>query len=195
SSYGNNVANYQYDNSSPDATEIQSNALFQSIYPSATNFLYLSSGSPCIDSGDPNDPVPTDGGLRIDMGAIEYLYSPVINVIKTVSNVTLGGVNKNAIPGSTVEYKIYYTNSGLGAGKNVIVYDKVSTNIVTFQTSWGEPIWTMQWSTNPAPDQSYDSTDYQGIMPAKTNIIWVRWKKPTFSCYSGGNFYYKVIIK
>ncbi len=32
----------------------------------------LSEGSPCIDAGDPTDPVPSGGGARIDMGAVEY---------------------------------------------------------------------------------------------------------------------------
>ncbi|MDD5066283.1 MAG: right-handed parallel beta-helix repeat-containing protein [bacterium] len=194
-SFGNSGNNFDFQGDALGTGTISQDSLFQSTDPSATNFLYLSSGSPCVDTGDPNDPVPEDGGLRVDMGAIEYLYSPVLNVTKSVSNITLDGSNVRTIPGSTIEYKMHYTNSGLGAGKNVFIYDKVKSSIVTFQTSWGEPGWTMQWSTNPAPAQSYDSTDYKDTMPAKTNIMWVRWKKPALSYYSGGNFYIKVIIK
>jgi hypothetical protein len=35
---------------------------------------HLSSNSPCRDAGDPSDPVPIDGGNRIDMGAYEWIY-------------------------------------------------------------------------------------------------------------------------
>jgi hypothetical protein len=34
--------------------------------------FHLCFNSPCIDLGDPNDPVPPKGGLRVDMGAFEY---------------------------------------------------------------------------------------------------------------------------
>ncbi len=33
---------------------------------------HLTSGSACIDAGDPADPVPAGGGARIDIGAFEY---------------------------------------------------------------------------------------------------------------------------
>ena len=40
--------------------------------------FHLSFDSPCIDSGDPNDPVPPEGGHRIDMGAIEYTHPDMV---------------------------------------------------------------------------------------------------------------------
>ncbi len=40
--------------------------------------FHLSFNSPCINSGDPEDPVLPKGGLRIDMGAIEYIYPDMI---------------------------------------------------------------------------------------------------------------------
>lgn len=55
-----------------DATEIQSNARFQSTLSSATNFIYPATNSPCIDAGSPADPVSPCDGSVIDMGAIEY---------------------------------------------------------------------------------------------------------------------------
>ena len=33
----------------------------------------LQAGSPCIDTGDPDSPVPINGGSRIDMGAFEFI--------------------------------------------------------------------------------------------------------------------------
>ena len=37
---------------------------------------HLDSGSPCIDAGDPDDPIPPGGGSRVDMGLFEYLAGP-----------------------------------------------------------------------------------------------------------------------
>lgn len=41
---------------------------------SSINYLnvHLTQSSPCIDTGDPLDPVPPNGGNRIDMGALEF---------------------------------------------------------------------------------------------------------------------------
>jgi len=40
--------------------------------------FHLSFNSPCIDFGNPSDPVPPEGGSRIDMGAIEYTHPDVV---------------------------------------------------------------------------------------------------------------------
>ena len=39
----------------------------------STGDFQLQASSPCIDKGDPLDPIPAGGGLRIDMGAFEYI--------------------------------------------------------------------------------------------------------------------------
>ncbi|MGB7062030.1 MAG: right-handed parallel beta-helix repeat-containing protein [Candidatus Zixiibacteriota bacterium] len=46
--------------------------------PPHGNF-HLCLGSPCIDTGDPNIPVPFAGGQRIDMGAFEYMHPDPIS--------------------------------------------------------------------------------------------------------------------
>ncbi|MBU1076175.1 MAG: right-handed parallel beta-helix repeat-containing protein [Spirochaetes bacterium] len=108
SSYGNNVANYQYDNSSPDATEIQSNASFQSTDPSSSFFLYLSpSYSPCINTGAPDDTVPAKGGSRIDMGATETTNQPPQVTLLTPADSGSSEVNSieftwNSVTGGTL---------------------------------------------------------------------------------------------
>ncbi|MBI4057690.1 MAG: hypothetical protein HY399_09105, partial [Elusimicrobia bacterium] len=56
-------------NSSHDTNSINSNPLFVSL---PTLNFNLQSNSPCIDAGDPSYPVPSGGGSRIDMGALEY---------------------------------------------------------------------------------------------------------------------------
>ncbi len=40
----------------------------------------LRRGSPCIDTGDPVDPVPPGGGTRIDMGCHEYTFTPQLYI-------------------------------------------------------------------------------------------------------------------
>jgi len=53
----------------PDEGNISEDPQFSGI---PGNEYYLLGSSPCIDAGDPTDPVPDGGGDRIDMGALEY---------------------------------------------------------------------------------------------------------------------------
>ncbi|MDD5067527.1 MAG: right-handed parallel beta-helix repeat-containing protein [bacterium] len=81
SSFGQHQYNTAYGNGNTgslnfsfglDATEIQSNARFQSTITTDSNFLYLSTDSACIDAGSPSDPVSPCDASVIDMGAVEY---------------------------------------------------------------------------------------------------------------------------
>lgn len=173
---------------------LTSDPLFQSTLPSATNFLFLSALSPCVDTGCPSDPVPPDGGLIVDRGAVEYLYSPDLTVSKSVTNVSRGGSGTRTLPGSSVTYRIFFTNAGLGRGINVVFFDGIKNNI-TFSTSTSLSGWTNQWSTNLLPDQAYDSADYKNAVPEKDKIKWVRWKIPVLPYYTAGVLYLKVVIK
>jgi parallel beta-helix repeat protein len=64
---------------------IEKDPKFISISPGNSEFLKLSGYSPCINSGDPSDSVPTGGGTRIDMGVYEYQVPPApkINSLST----------------------------------------------------------------------------------------------------------------
>jgi hypothetical protein len=56
-----------------DQTGINGNISVDPLFvDSAAGDYHLSPESPCIDAGDLTDPVPQGGGLRIDMGALEY---------------------------------------------------------------------------------------------------------------------------
>lgn len=73
----NDTRNYYglTDNLTGNNDNISKNPCFGN--PSHGNF-HLCLNSPCINSGDPNDPVPYGGGLRVDMGAIEYTHPNII---------------------------------------------------------------------------------------------------------------------
>ena len=56
----------------------------------------LRQGSPCIDSGNPSDPVPPGGGSRIDMGCHEYTFTPQLYIEDVDISESAG--NHNGIP-------------------------------------------------------------------------------------------------
>ncbi len=63
---------------------------------SANRDFRLREGSPCIDAGDPADPVPPGGGSRIDMGCYEYPFTPQLYIDSVELSETSG--NFNGIP-------------------------------------------------------------------------------------------------
>jgi len=81
------------------------------------DYFHLQADSPCIDTGDPLDPVPLGGGSRVDMGAFEYLQNgtppyitsgPEVNVLSNISVEVLWTTDKSC--NSTV---LYGQNSGI----------------------------------------------------------------------------------
>ena len=73
--YSDAFGNYSGDYGSfTPSSSISLDPLFVSLFPTSSDFFRLSRGSPCIDSGDPSDPVPANGGSCIDMGAFEYIF-------------------------------------------------------------------------------------------------------------------------
>ncbi len=58
-----------YDGFTAGPNSISADPLF--VAPGAADFR-LSAGSPCIDAGDPSDPVPALGGSVVDIGPIEF---------------------------------------------------------------------------------------------------------------------------
>jgi len=93
----------------------------------------LSSSSPCIDAGDPNDSVPEGGGIRIDMGNEEYTGNVVTKSVQQSFNlysfgasmvqmfvtdgsgqftVTHHGANHPSAPHSLGRYATISLNSG-----------------------------------------------------------------------------------
>ncbi len=69
-------------------------------------------GSPCIDAGDPDSPVPPGGGDRIDMGCREYLVEPqLLPVAMETTEITGDG---DGIPeyGEILESRMEIMNTG-----------------------------------------------------------------------------------
>ncbi|MDD5067440.1 MAG: hypothetical protein PHF84_10395, partial [bacterium] len=173
---------------------------FVSTIFSSPDFVRLSGigPSPAINTGDPSDPVPSGGGSRIDMGCFEYQIQPAqISISKYVNNVRLGGASSMAIPGSTIEYRMHYSNWS-GVAENSIVYDRLDTPHVTYATnsfSNSQGGWTTEFSTNTSPVQTYTSSDYGTNQPAAVWVKWIRWKRLTIGINNSGDLYFRVIIR
>ena len=121
-----------------------------------------------------------------------------LDITKSVSNVMLGGMPVSApTPGSTIIYKISYSNSGSVNADYVVIYDRIPANTM-YNTNYLLPPttgWTSQYSTNVNPDQSYGSTAYSATYASKTNVEWVRWIKPGVGIGEKGVFIYEVFVK
>lgn len=196
--FGNSTADYSF---TPGTGCITNDPYFQSINPIDTSFLYLSGlkPSPAIDTGDPNDPVPSNGGAQIDMGRYEYIFTNTLFSVKKVNSVSLAGNSELPIPGATLKYTISYSNHGDSAGCRLIIYDRIPdrthTDYITNSHTNSRPGWITEWSTNKLPDQLWTSGDYTNVHPGLQSIKWIRWKKNVAGETETGFFRYSLIIK
>ncbi len=127
-----------------------------------------------------------------------------IEITKSISNIMLGpSTIAGAIPGATIIYKISYSNTGTAGGINTVIYDAISTFVI-YKTNYLSPPtigWTAQYSTNINPGQNYGSTDYTNWYTMmsnfwwRTNLHWIRWKKPLIPVGEEGIIIYRTIIK
>ncbi len=124
---------------------------------------------------------------------------PELIISKEIANIFLEGGISPPLPGSAIEYRIYYTNASLydGYGSNVIIYDKLPYQFVTFKSNSiiSSNGWIIEYSTNLTPQQSYNSTNYSTNCPPVIYIKWIRWKKESVAPGEKGTFYFKVTIK
>ena len=121
-------------------------------------------------------------------------YIPKLKIAKSIENITLDAAAIDPIPGATVAYEIFYSNASLITASNARIYDRISS-FVTYRTSQTLPSWTVEWSTNNTPDQSYNSSNYQTNLPGLDRIKWISWKSPLIAGEESDNLYYEVIIK
>jgi len=139
--------------------------------------------------------------LTISLGVVT---TATLYISKSISNIILAGTPlSKPIPGSTVIYRISYSNLSAIGANNSVIYDalpKAGIYLTNFMgTATG---WTVQFSTNNSPEQNYFSTDYSNWytmmsnLQWRTNLKWIRWLKPLVpSTEDGLTLYYKIIIK
>jgi len=124
--------------------------------------------------------------------------APELKITKSVSNITWGGVPvSKPIPGASITYIITYSNAGDASASMTTIFDGIPAN-TKYITNYALPSatsWTSEYTEDGAPDQSYSSISYSDTYTAKSNITFVRWKKPLVGAGEKGEFIYKVIIK
>ena len=137
-----------------------------------------------------------DSWIRLQLYGAPVM--PLLEITKSVSNIRLGGIPlTRSIPGSTASYMISYSNAGAADADNAIIYDEIPAN-TGLNTNYMLPPtagWTVQYSTNVNPGQSYGSIAYSATYTSKTNVKWVRWIKSSVGTGEQGTFIYTVIIK
>jgi len=191
--YGNVSGDYQ--NCADSGGGIQQDPKWISYDLFSTNFLFLSDSSLCIDAGTNLGYSFT--GSDPDMGWKEFDRAYIrITLSKSVSNVTQSGTASSAIPGSSVLYKVEFQITGTMSATNIVIYDMIPVYSLYWTNYLGTATaWTSQYATNDPPDQSYPSTDYKTSFTARSNVMWIRWKKPDQAAGTTGTLFYKVIIK
>lgn len=190
--YGNNAGNYSH---AAGIGCITNNPVFISMTFGETGFLRLSGFSPCINAGDPSDPVPLGGEPRIDMGRYEFIGAN-ITLSKSISEITLNSINEDPIPGSTIKYHIKISNSSSSLTYGPVIYDKIPQPALYKTNSAEAPMaWVIEYSTNSSPDQTYSSQDYVTQEPSSMKVKWIRWKKPVMEITQDFSFYFGIIIK
>ncbi len=149
----------------------------------------LRKGSPCIDAGDPADPVPPGGGTRIDMGIHEYTFTPQLYIEAIELPETRG--NNNGIPelNESGFIRIKLANGGEDAmdltaqcvlnGSDMLLqtqaisYPDLLTGDADWPvgtgTSWSVPIRT-GWCFPAVIRMDWTSTDASGSMDIPINL-------------------------
>jgi hypothetical protein len=119
-----------------------------------------------------------------------------IGAKKEVTNVTLRGNPSGQIPGATLSFRIVASNRTMTTGVNVIVLDRVMTNTAFLTNSAVTPAgWTLEYSTNASPAQTYTSASYATVQPSPSKVKWVRWKRASWAGLGKDTFRYRVIIR
>jgi hypothetical protein len=139
-SYSDVYDNEQNYSGIPDQTgmngNISANPLF--VDTSAGDY-HLSSGSPCLDAGNPAEGVPPGGGPRIDIGAFEFqVEGPwVIRHLHQIVDST--GNNNGAVnPGEVILMPITVRNTGTATAYNVTGTLRGATDFITVTDSLKE---------------------------------------------------------
>ncbi|GEM_PF-4959524 len=144
-----------------------------------------------------------DGSIMLDnvrISTTNSMITPspgILNVHKSYSNTTLGGLVSPSVPGATVRMNIRATNVGGTSLSKTILYDQISSN-VTYSTNsivLGTG-WSVEYSTNQIPDQFWSSGNYSAsLLWPKSSVRWIRWKHDSFPSGGRVSIFYDIIIR
>jgi hypothetical protein len=119
-----------------------------------------------------------------------------VKVSKSTTNTTLKGSPSSPKPGATVNYRIICSNKTAVAGVNTVVYDRIENQYVAFATNSAVGSgWTVEYSTNQSPIQTYVSADYSATQPSPDKVRWIRFRTPSMPGNSSVLFRYNVKIR
>ncbi len=157
----------------------------------AADFYRLNVGfpSPCIDAGDPGDiGLPGVMGTAIDMGAFESsgVIPPAgdldVNKYSRISYQT--GTVASLLPGYTVIYSNWYSNSGVGSVGGALIRDGIPSYLEYAGNENSPNGFVASFAVeNPPVDQTYGSAEYDD--GESTSVRWVRWRSASLQSGDG----------
>ncbi len=133
----------------------------------------LRQDSPCIDAGDPSDPVPPGGGGRIDMGCFEYDFEPVLYPLE-LSLVETSG-DGDGIPelNETFSMNLKLTNAGESAGMIAASLTCSHGDVSITESLTSYPSLTTDDSAFAVIPFQWTVTDYSGwCLPVDFSLEW-----------------------
>jgi phosphatidylserine/phosphatidylglycerophosphate/cardiolipin synthase-like enzyme len=111
-----------------------------------------------------------------------------------VTNVSLGSLDSAPRPGATIAIRLVVSNLSLMQGLAVIAVQPIPAN-TTFRTQTTPAGWTVEYSTNATPSQSWGSSDYSGTYSGRIAVKWIRWRKSVFPPNGVEVLGYRVIVR
>jgi uncharacterized repeat protein (TIGR01451 family) len=120
----------------------------------------------------------------------------IVSVSKMATNTTLKGTASTPKPGATVSYRIICSNKTTVAADNLVVYDRIDNQYITFVTNSAVAgAWTVEYSTNLNPVQTLLSPDYSSTQPSPDKVRWIRFRTVSMPGSSSVIFRYNVKIR
>jgi hypothetical protein len=99
--------------------------------------------------------VTVQQGVGYDGFLTLIIQAPVLNITKTIQRITKGGIASGAIPGATIQYRIFITNSGTAAAVSTKIVDTTAaaamvtygaqisiTNLTAYDTTTPNLAWS-----------------------------------------------------
>lgn len=176
-------------------------AILWQVYPSADNDeIKTLLRNNAIDVGSPGYDYESGYG-KVNL---LFMTNAAIEISKSISNVTLQGVPAvDPVPGSVVEYKISCSNKGPGLGNSIILLDELPEKSIYITNVFlsGMTGWTLEFSTNSSPNNSYSSSDFLDWYTMmtnfqwRTNLKWLRYKKASIPVSETGDVVYRILVK